>query len=65
MMMRFELVGEALELEWDEGEGMFLVTLGPKHGKRCTIGSHVERACAVLMFNWEAKAMQGKWQEET
>lgn len=63
--MAFEVGGERLELLWDEGAGMFHVTLGPAKGKRCVIGTHCERVVAILMFNWEAKAMQHKWVEET
>ncbi len=61
--MRFEAGGERLDLEWREGEGMFRLVLGPVKGRKCTVGTHCERAVAILMFNWEAKAMQKKWEE--
>lgn len=63
--MRLEVGGERLDLEWHEDEGMFRLVLGPVKGRKCTVGTHCDRAVAVLMFNWEAKAMQRKWTEET
>lgn len=63
--MRFEVGGERLDLEWHGDEGMFRVTLGPVKGRKHVVGTHCERAVAVLMFNWEAKAMQHKWTEGT
>lgn len=63
--MRFEVGGERLDLEWREDEGMFVVTLGPVKGRKCVVGTHCDRAVAILMFNWEVKAMQHKWVEET
>lgn len=62
--MGFELGRERLELLWDGRAGMFSVTLGPAGGEqRCLLGTHCDRAVAAQMFNWEAKAMQKKWEE--